>query len=227
MQAIHTAFLLCALVGIASGGSVCYQKLTDAQTAFNTALGISGLDWFNDQSLWNLVETKYMNDVPHGFRSVCSAVKAYKKVLNFDYLRCVNVVELIRNDDGTASNVSLPQAIQYIGFINHFDFTCGAGFGIFANSPNDCIGQVFNTSAVALGQCRANLKTQLTGSTDPSMACTYIKDFTLCYQNQFKPCGPIAEYFGCEYGRVPSISTFPYCADVATNCHVVVNQHNH
>lgn len=74
-----------------------------------------------------------MSDPPYGFRHVCGANKAYKSQLMSDYLRCVKVIELVRNDDGTASNVSLINAMNYIAVINSFDFTCGAGFGSIKN----------------------------------------------------------------------------------------------
>ena len=71
-----------------------------------------------------------MADPPYGFRQVCSAAKAYKGALvQGDYARCTHVIQLIRDDNGLATNVSFVNAMNYFALINSFDFTCGAGFG--------------------------------------------------------------------------------------------------
>ena len=219
MQKSFSIVIFVALIGFAFCGQYCFDKLTAAQNAFNQALGVtSTLDWNNVDSLWNLVQTHYYSDPPYGFRQVCSASKAYKSMLmNGDYMRCVHVIELIRNDDGTATNVSFINAMNYIALINSFDFTCGAGFGIFANIAN-CVSGIFQNSHEALKTCRDNLNYQLTHTTDPQLTCTYVADSLNCTRTVFRPCGNMADYFGCEYARTPSISLFPQCSSTKTNC---------
>jgi hypothetical protein len=217
MQKSFSIVIFVALIGVAFCGQYCFNKLTAAQSAFNQALGISAnLDWNNVDSLWNLVQTHYYSDPPYGFRQVCSANKAFKSALMLDYLQCVRVIELIRNDDGTATNVSLINAMNYMALINSFDFTCGAGFGIFANTAN-CVSGIFQNSHEDLKRCRDNLNYQLLNG-DPKMACTYVADSLNCTRTVFRPCGNMADYFGCEYARTPSISLFPHCSSVNTNC---------
>jgi hypothetical protein len=219
MQKIFGTFIFVAFVSFALGGQYCFQKLTDAQNAFNRALGVNyTLNWNNVDSLWNFVQTQYMSDPPHGFRYVCSANKAYKSVLmtNNDYMTCVKTIQLISNDDGTATNVSLGNAMNYMALINSFDFTCGAGFGLFANNAA-CLSQVFQNSHEALKSCRDNLNYQLLNGS-PTMACTYVADSLNCTRTVFKTCGQWGAYFGCEYARTPSISLFPQCSGVKTNC---------
>lgn len=87
---------------------------------------------------------------------------------------------------------------------------------VFANNA-DCISTVFGNSSEALKQCRDNLNYQLLNG-NPNTQCNYIADSLTCTRTVFRPCGQMADYFGCEYARTPSVSLFPQCSSVSTNC---------
>lgn len=164
-----------------------------------------------------------MSDPPTGLRTVCSAAQQFKNVLARDYERCMRPLELMRNDDGTATNVTRTMAYNYFSAMTGFDFTCGVGFGIFVNEGN-CIPNVYQNSSESLQQCRNNFNYELTNG-DRKMMCSYVQNLMTCYSQVFGTCGQMGQYYGCEFARTPLIFNYAQCNGPATNC--MVNNYYH
>ncbi|KAH7721906.1 Protein Y34B4A.5 [Aphelenchoides avenae] len=101
-------------------------------------------------------------------------------------------------------------------------FQCGSGLDAFLQNEQ-CILKAYANNSQKLEDCDTQFGRDI--FEDPKDACSYVSDYTGCYDKVFSDnCGIEAGWWGCEFTRLVSDSFFPVCSNTCQKAFDVNSQ---
>lgn len=200
-------------------------NLTVLETCHNNFIEKFGgsAPWYQVEDVRYIVEKQYSTGNFDNVRILCSAYQDFKECFSAssdinrfrDYQACTEIPSTLMFDrDGNQRRqYSKAQIYEYIMLIAQFDYACGAGLSMFTNYGS-CISQVFYSSRDVLTACNQAFMERIYH--DEENVCSYVDEAIGCYEKEFKSCGQIPGWFGCEYKRTGLAAIYPYCSASCT-----------
>uniref|UniRef100_A0A914X5B1 Uncharacterized protein n=1 Tax=Plectus sambesii TaxID=2011161 RepID=A0A914X5B1_9BILA len=151
-----------------------------------------------------VIEQMYEMGGPNGLLKVCSAFNVYDNCLGIAEEACVSALFFVSH------GIKPIIAEEFVRLYRSFHFACGGGLNAYLQHDT-CMGQVFQTQADVLRQCRDQYIANI--QQDPTMACGYASIALNCFQAPFAAaCGGEAGYWACEYERTSLSAFLPQCS---------------
>jgi len=146
-----------------------------------------------------------------GFYTVCNGFEQlWGRLLTGGNQNCLTAENLIAG----SLAVDPLTAFANVGLLNRYKFICGAGFYTLLRENVNCIQRVIANFNTTFAGCLTTWQTNI--QHDPTNACNYIGDFTMCYAQVFNQssCSSgnnIDYWWACEGTLQFALAQFPSC----------------